>query len=93
MSQRLSPTLDELLGDSLIQAVMRADNVEPQALRMLLAETAGRIEARREGETKLASVFFSRPSIDRRATVRALSPPSRVRPAQAVGACASTLCC
>ena len=36
------PTVDELLGDSLIQAVMRADNVEPQALRALLVGAAGR---------------------------------------------------
>ncbi|RBP04080.1 hypothetical protein DFR50_14152 [Roseiarcus fermentans] len=93
MSQRLTPTLDELLRDSLIQAVMRADNVEPQALRTLFSETAGRIAARREGESKAASVFFSRPPIDRRAPPRLLAPPSRMRPAQAPGPCGSAICC
>ncbi len=93
MSQRLTPTLDELLGDSLIQAVMRADNVEPQALRTLFAETAGRIAACREGEPKPASVFFSRPPIDRRAAPRLLAPPQRMRPAQVAGPCGSAICC
>ena len=93
MPQRLSPTLDELLGDSLIQAVMRADNVEPQALRTLLVETAGRIADRCDGERKSARVSFSRPPIDRRASLRGLETPPRVRPAHPVGPCGSALCC
>ena len=36
-------TIDDLLADSLIQKVMLADRVEPQALRTLLDGTARRI--------------------------------------------------
>ena len=43
MSLRHSPTIDELLGDSLIQAVMRADHVKPQGLRRLLTDAAFRV--------------------------------------------------
>ncbi len=58
MSQRLSPTLDELLGDSLIQAVMRADHVEPQAVRALFAEPAGRIVRRAQRRTESRERIF-----------------------------------
>jgi hypothetical protein len=47
MSLRHNPTIDELLGDSLVQAVMRADKVEPQPLRTLLADTAIRVATAR----------------------------------------------
>ena len=40
MSLRHSPTVDDLMADSLIQAVMRADRVEPQALKSLLNSAA-----------------------------------------------------
>ena len=92
MSQRLSPTLDELLGDSLIQAVMRADHVEPQAVRALFAEPAGRIVRRGKGEPKAASVFFPRPSIDRRPSPLTFAGP-RAKPAQPLGPCGSAICC
>ena len=36
MAHRNAPTIDDLLADALIQKVMRADHVEPQALRSLL---------------------------------------------------------
>ena len=36
-------TIDDLLADSLIQKVMLADRVEPQALKTLLDGTARRI--------------------------------------------------
>ena len=46
----LDPTIDDLLADSLIQAVMRADHVEPQALKSLLKRAAGRtFTERRQG--------------------------------------------
>jgi len=47
MSLRHSPTIDELLGDTLVQTVMRADKVEPQSLRTLLANAAYRLATAR----------------------------------------------
>jgi hypothetical protein len=47
MSLNHGPTIDELLADSLIQTVMRADQVEPQALKALLNGAASRIAATR----------------------------------------------
>ena len=91
MSLRHTPTIDELLGNSLVQAVMRADNVEPQALRTLLADTAvrspppGRAEA---GERALA-----KPPIDRRPASRGADAPMRVRPDPLADPCGSALCC
>ncbi len=93
MLQRHSPTIDELLGDSLIQAVMRADNVEPQALRSLLAGAAERIAVGREGELRPTSALFAKPPIDRRATPRAANGPMRPRPALPADPCGWTLCC
>jgi hypothetical protein len=53
MLLRGSPAIDELLADSLVQAVMRADNVEPHAIRTVLADAANRIaDARLERESK-----------------------------------------
>ena len=49
MSLRPCPTVDDLLGDALIQAVMRADKVEPQTLKSLLCRAATRSERRRRG--------------------------------------------
>ena len=43
MRSSAAPTVDELLADSLVQAVMRADHVEPQALRTLLGRSARRL--------------------------------------------------
>ena len=42
-----SPTIDEPLEDSLVQAVMRADGVQPQALRATLTAAANRVAAKR----------------------------------------------
>jgi hypothetical protein len=36
-------SIDDLLADPLIQAVMKADHVEPAALKSLLADTAVRL--------------------------------------------------
>ena len=52
MPQHAHRTIDKLLGDSLIQAVMRADKVEPQAVKTLLADAADRMAASRAGEPK-----------------------------------------
>ena len=87
MSLRHSPTIDELLGDSLVQAVMRADNVEPQVLRTLLGAAAARVE-RRSASTLLANL-----PTDRRATSRGANAQVRVRPWPPAGPCGSALCC
>jgi hypothetical protein len=42
-----SQTLDELLADPMIQAVMRADRVEPAALKDMLTGVADRLNQRR----------------------------------------------
>jgi len=51
MSQHKGPTIDDLLADSLIRVVMRADHVEPEALKALLNGAAGRIAAGRRQHT------------------------------------------
>jgi hypothetical protein len=43
MAYQSAETIDDLLADSLIQKVMLADRVEPQALKILLDGTARRI--------------------------------------------------
>ena len=45
MTLRQDPTLDELLGDPLILAAMRADRVDPRALKTLLGAAADRVAA------------------------------------------------
>jgi hypothetical protein len=92
MSLRHSPTIDELLGDSLVQAVMRADNVEPQALRTLLTDTAFRVTAARAGP-RPAGRRLAGPPIDGRAASRGANAPARVRPAPPADPCGSALCC
>jgi hypothetical protein len=42
------PRIDDLLADSLVQAVMRADRVEPDALRSLMDRVSGRISTARD---------------------------------------------
>ena len=49
MAHQNAPTIDHLLADPLIQKVMRADRVEPLALRSLLDGTARRIADARRG--------------------------------------------
>ncbi len=92
MSLRHSPTIDELLGDSLVQAVMRADNVEPQALRTLLADAAFRVAAVRV-EQRSPSGLLAKPPIDGRPASRGANAPKRVQPAPLADPCGSALCC
>ena len=77
MSLRHSPTVDDLMADSLIQAVMRADRVEPQALKSLLNSAALRIGA---GRRRRALTVFVRSAIDRRKTPRGGGCAARRRP-------------
>ena len=54
MAYRNAQTIDDLLADALIQKVMRADRVEPQALKDLLDGTARRIaDSRRAGSVQV----------------------------------------
>jgi hypothetical protein len=51
--------IDELLADSLVQAMMRADHVEPNALRSLMDSVSGRISTARDLDlTRDAGVVF-----------------------------------
>jgi hypothetical protein len=91
MSLNQGPTIDDLLADSLIRTVMRADHVEPQALRALLGGAAGRLAARRR---RAATVFVSS-TIARRKTFRETSAPAAAgRTARVSGEdCGSARCC
>ena len=93
MSLRQSETIDELLGDSLVQAVMRADNVEPHALRTLLADAAFRLGARVGRKPGTGSRLSRATQFDRRPTSRGASAPARVHPARPADPCGSALCC
>ncbi len=59
MSLSYSPKIDDLLADSLIQAVMRADHVEPQDLKTLLYGVASRIGGPERALQRPAAVFVS----------------------------------
>jgi hypothetical protein len=59
MSLSYSPKIDDLLADSLIQAVMRADHVEPRELKTLLYRVAGRIGGAEHVLQRPAAVFVS----------------------------------
>jgi hypothetical protein len=59
MSLSYSPKIDDLLADSLIQAVMRADHVEPQELKTLLYGVASRIGGPELALQRPAAVFVS----------------------------------
>jgi hypothetical protein len=87
MAYRSAQTVDDLLADSLIQKVMRADRVEPQALRTLLDGTARRIaESRRAAAVQVKQDLgrrglFRRPLLLMRPTARATG-----------GGCGASLC-
>ena len=59
MSLSYHPTVDDLLADSLIQAVMRADHVEPETLKTMLGGVASRIERPERALQRPAAVFVS----------------------------------
>lgn len=93
MSLRHGPSLDDLLADSLIQTVMRADHVEPEALKALLNGAARRIAAGRTSQGP-GAVFVGSGG-DRRTASCATRPPIDVRRSRRVhdGDCATALCC
>ena len=87
MAYRNAETIDDLLADSLIQKVMLADHVEPQALKLLLDGTARRIaESRRAATVQVGQDlgrrgFFRSPLLLMRPTGRATG-----------GECGASLC-
>jgi hypothetical protein len=59
MSLSYNPTIDDLLADALIQTVMQADHVEPQALETLLQGVAKRIGSSERALPRPPAVFVS----------------------------------
>ena len=88
MAQQNASTIDDLLADPLIQKVMYADHVEPQALRTLLTGMA-----RRLGDSMGASSVQMREDLGRRGSLR--GPLALVRASARVrdGECGASLCC
>jgi hypothetical protein len=87
MAYRSAETIDDLLADSLIQKVMRADRVEPQALKTLLDGTARRI-----AESRRAAAVQVGQDLGRRGSFR--GPLLLMRPAarSTGGQCGASLC-
>jgi hypothetical protein len=91
MSMPYRTTIDELMADPLIQKVMRADRVEPQALRALMDGAALRIA---EARASRPSVVFVNAPENRRNSLRRPNAPSPARRSpRSVGDCGSALCC
>ncbi len=87
MAYRSAQTIDDLLADALIQKVMRADRVEPQALKNLLDGTARRIaESRRAGSAQIGQDLGRRGSF--RGPLLLMRPPTRATG----GECGASLC-
>ena len=92
MSFSHAPTVDELLSDRLVQAVMRADHVEPAELKALLGGVAGRISRRRESEGK-ALRFFATPRLEWRPSSADADSSAPAFPAPVANACSAEMCC
>ena len=87
MAYRSAETIDDLLADSLIQKVMLADRVEPQALKALLDGTARRIADSRRAAAVQVGQDFGRRSMFRGPLLLA-RPSTRA----AGGECGASLC-
>jgi hypothetical protein len=87
MAYRSAETIDDLMADSLIQKVMLADHVEPQALRTLLDGTARRI-----ADSRRAASVQVKQDLGRRGFFR--GPLLLMRPATRTtgGECGASLC-
>ncbi len=92
MSLSHVPTVDELLADGLVQAVMQADHVEPAELRTLLSGVARRIARRRQSEQKALRIFAT-PRLAWRPGADDANARARARPAPVAEACGAGLCC
>jgi len=89
MLPRSAPTIDELLADGLIRAVMRADRVEPGELKRLLDDVARRVVPQRAPRP---GPSFAIPRLEwrRDADPNASAVPL---PAAIANACGPGLCC
>jgi hypothetical protein len=87
MAYGSAPTIDDLLADSLIQKVMLADRVEPQALKTMLEGTA-----RRLADSRPAAAVQVGQDLGRRGLFR--GPLLLMRPTSRTsgGACGASLC-
>jgi len=92
MSLSHAPTVDELLADGLVQAVMQADHVEPAELKSLLGGVADRIARRRQSERK-ALRFFATPRLEWRPNAEGANALSRALPPPVAEICGAGLCC
>jgi hypothetical protein len=87
MAYGSAQTIDDLLADSLIQKVMLADHVEPQALRTLLDGTARRIaDSRRVPAVQVGQ------DLRRRGPFRQQLLLMRPTPRATSGQCGASLC-
>jgi hypothetical protein len=68
-SSRDDPTLDELLGDPMTQAIMNADRVDPATLKVMLRSVAREIGGRSGGRAtdlvEAQSARFDRNAVGR----------------------------
>jgi hypothetical protein len=80
-------TIDDLLADSLIQKVMLADHVEPQALKTMLDGTARRLAASRSAATVQVGQDLRRRGFFRQPLLL-----MRPKPRMAGGECGASLC-
>jgi hypothetical protein len=88
MAYRSAETIDDLMADSLIQKVMLADHVEPQALRTLLDGTARRIaDSRRAASVQMGQDLGRRGSF--RGQLLLMRPTARTT----VGECGGASLC
>ncbi|HEY1780143.1 MAG TPA: hypothetical protein VGG79_06865 [Roseiarcus sp.] len=87
MAHQNASTIDHLLADPLIQKIMRADRVEPLALRTLLDGTARRIADARRG----AAVQVGQ-DLGRRGWCRGPLLLMRPTPRATSGECGASLC-
>ena len=87
MAYQSAQTIDDLLADSLIQKVMLADRVEPQALKILLDGTARRI-----ADSRRAAAVQVGQDRGRRGSFRAPLLLMRPAPRTTAGQCGASLC-
>ena len=87
MAYRSAETIDDLLADSLIQKVMLADHVEPQALKTLLDRTA-----RRLADLRRAAAVQVGQDLGRRGFFRGPLLLMRPTPRATGGECGASLC-
>jgi hypothetical protein len=87
MAYGSAQSIDDLLADSLIQKVMLADHVEPQALRTLLDGTARRI-----ADSRRAPAVQVGQDLGRRGPFRQQLLLMRPTPRATSGQCGASLC-